>query len=58
MKYTITLTVEVEADCSRAALARVLAHTDRELGEFDAEVDPDDGDIGDGEIFAAPERVS
>lgn len=52
MKYTVTLTIEVEADCSRAALARVLGCVDREIGEMDAEVDPDEGDIGD-ETFAA-----
>lgn len=46
MTYTVTLTIDVEADCSRAALARVLACIRSDLGKMKADIDPDDdGDL-------------
>lgn len=45
MKFAVTVFAEVEADCSRAALARVLACVSQDLGECDVEVEPDDGTL-------------
>lgn len=47
MRYVVTLEIAVEADCSRAALARVLGCMSNEIGELDATVEPDDGDLDD-----------
>ena len=58
MKYTVIVEVDVEADCSRAALARVLGCITRDLGEFDVAVEPDDGDITDDGSFVAAEGAA
>lgn len=59
MKFVVTLIVPVEADCSKAALARVLGCMNNDLGELDAEVDPDDGSLDDDCVMAsASEEVA
>lgn len=58
MKYSVTVEVTVEADCSRAAVAHVLGCMSNELGEADVQVDPFDESIpvGDEVIFASRTR--